>query len=99
MTFLHPGIVVLGLAAAGLALAGASARAALDRLSVNGAALREDLGRAAVQAERLQVAAALNLAADLFAKSTSKETRRELVVISDFQRGNWAAADFSILPE
>ncbi len=83
---------------ANLVLAGASARPTFERLSTNFAVLREELGRAQCRPERLGVQAALNLAGELLAK-TPAERRRELVIVSDFQRTNWAAADFSTLPQ
>jgi hypothetical protein len=82
----------------GLVLAGASARPAFDRLSTNTAALREDLSRAAVRPERLNAQAAVNKAAELLAVPVEQGRRRELVVVSDFQRSNWASVDLSVLP-
>jgi hypothetical protein len=84
---------------ANLILAGAKAQPAFDRPSFNLPALREELARAKVRPERLHVQTALNAAADLLAKSGDSGRKRELVVISDFQRSNWATADFSVLPE
>jgi hypothetical protein len=82
----------------GLILAGASARPSFDRLSTNTAALREDLSRAAVRPERLNAQAAVNKAAELLAVPVEPGRRRELVVVSDFQRSNWASVDLSALP-
>jgi hypothetical protein len=95
---------------ANLILAGATARPAFTRLSTNFAALREELAGAKTRPERLNVQAAINLAAESFAGAGSAgartpevappaRRRRELIVISDFQRSNWAAVDFSVLPE
>jgi hypothetical protein len=84
---------------AGLILAGATARPAFDRLSANTAALREDLSRAAVRPERLNAQAAVNKAAELLAVAVEPGRRRELVVVSDFQRSNWASVDLSVLPQ
>jgi hypothetical protein len=78
-----------------LILAGATARPAFPRLSANTGALREELARAGLRPERLNLSAALSLAGDMLAQATS---RRELVIVSDFQRSNWAAADFTALP-
>jgi hypothetical protein len=84
---------------ANLLLAGASARSVFDRASTNFSTLRDEVARAAVLPERLDVQTALNRAAELLSQSAeSQELRRELVVVSDFQRTNWAAADFSALP-
>jgi hypothetical protein len=84
---------------ANLILAGASARAVFDRLSTNYGALREELAKAGVRPERLQAQAALNLAGELLARAGDPGRRRELVVVSDFQRSNWANVDFSALPQ
>lgn len=83
---------------AGLILAGASARPVFDRLSGNTAALRDDLGKASVRPERLNAQAAVNRAAELLATAPTNAGRKELVVVSDFQRSNWASVDFGILP-
>src|SRR5262249_37949905 len=64
----------------------------------NTAALREDLSRAAVRPERLNAQAAVNKAAELLAVPVEPGRRRELVVVSDFQRSNWANVDLSVLP-
>jgi hypothetical protein len=82
---------------AGLVLAGAGADSTFDQLSVNAPALRAEVGRAAVRPERLNVAAAIRRAADLLADTPDGVTR-ELVIVSDFQRSNWAEVDFSPLP-
>jgi hypothetical protein len=44
------------------------------------------------------VQAAINLAGDMLAKSPA-EQRRELVIVSDFQRSNWTTVDFGPLPK
>jgi hypothetical protein len=85
---------------AGLILAGASPRPVFDRLSANTSALREELGRAAVKPERLNAQAAVNRAAELLAAAGGDPGRkRELVVVSDFQRVNWASVDLGVLPQ
>jgi hypothetical protein len=83
---------------ANLILADATARAVFEGPSSNVGALRDELGRAAVRPERLNVQAAINVAGEMLAKSGEKQ-RRELVVVSDFQRSNWAQVDFSPLPK
>jgi hypothetical protein len=83
---------------ANLILAGAAARPVFDRLSTNLPALREELARVQVRPERLQLEAAVNQAAELLSRA-GDQRRHELIVVSDFQRANWAAADFSALPE
>jgi hypothetical protein len=82
---------------ADLILAGASARPAFTRLTTNFAALRDELSHAQVRPERLNLASAINQAAELLSKS-GEGIQRELVIVSDFQRSNWAAADFAPLP-
>src|SRR5205814_9219096 len=72
-------------------------RRAFTRLTTNVAALRDELSRAQVRPERLNVAAAINQAAELLSKA-GEGVKRELVIVSDFQRSNWAAADFAPLP-
>lgn len=84
---------------ANLILAGATPQSVFDRTSSNFAALRDALSEAAVLPERLNVQAALNRAAEMLARpGGGPEVRRELIVVSDFQRASWAAADFSTLP-
>ncbi len=82
-----------------LIFAGAKPLAVFGQPSTNFGVVREELAKAAPRAERLSVQPALNLAAEMFARSGgSEQTRRELVVVSDFQRTNWANADFAALP-
>lgn len=84
---------------ANLILAGAKARPVFEQCSSNLAALRDELSRANTLPERLNVQAAIASAAELLSKAGgTRETRRELVIVSDFQRTNWAAADFAPLP-
>ena len=83
-----------------LLLAGASSRPVFERLSANFASMRQELATATVRPERLQVQAALNQAAEFLSKVPMEAGRkRELVIVSDFQRASWAAADFSPLPQ
>jgi hypothetical protein len=84
---------------ADLILAGTTAHATFGRLSTNFLVLRNELSEVKPRPERLNVQAALNKAGELLAAVDGAERRRELVVISDFQRTNWASADFSVLPE
>src|SRR5688572_3978375 len=83
---------------ANLVLAAARARPVFQQLSVNVGAMRDELSGAKVRPERLDVQAAVNAAAEMLSK-VPDDTRRELVVVSDFQRSNWATADFSPLPK
>ena len=83
-----------------LILAGASPRAVFEGLSTNLKALRDDLDRSRVLPQRLSVQAAINLASQMLAAAQGSEgLRRELVIVSDMQRTNWAAPDFAVLPE
>ncbi len=81
-----------------LLLAAASPNAVFDAPTTNLGVLREALEKATVLPERLRLQQTLNLAAEMFAKS-DQGSRLELVIVSDFQRSNWAAADFSVLPK
>jgi len=84
---------------ANLILAGAKARPVFERCSANVAALRDELSRAGTLPERLNVQAAIAAAAEMLGKTTGNSgTRRELVIVSDFQRTNWGTADFAPLP-
>ena len=70
-----------------------------DSPSTNFEALRDELARCRVLPQRLDANRALDLAAKMLAPTGSNDQRRrELVVISDFQRSNWGGADFSPLP-
>lgn len=85
---------------ANLILAGAVARPVFEVPSTNFGALRDALASAVVRPEGLDATAALTNAAELLAFSEGDDPqRRELVVISDFQRTNWVDADFSRLPK
>lgn len=84
---------------ANLILGGAAPQAVFDRTSSNFSALRDALAEAQPLPQRLNVQAALNRAAEMLARATGgANLRRELIVVSDFQRASWAAADFSALP-
>ncbi len=78
-------------------LAGAYPRMALGSATENSGALRRQLADASVRPEEMDVAAAINEAARILAASP-QEHRREVVIVSDFQRSNWTAADFGVLP-
>lgn len=83
---------------ANLILADSRPRPVFDRPSTNLAALRDALSSAMPQAYTLNIQQTVNRAADMLAKTDSK-LRREFVIVSDFQRSNWSAVDFSPLPE
>ncbi|MCA9018874.1 MAG: BatA and WFA domain-containing protein [Planctomycetaceae bacterium] len=86
---------------ADLILAGARSRAVFGTPSTNLPALQQELAAAKPRPEKLNVQLALNLASDLLLQGGGEadDVRRELVFVSDFQRANWATADFSVLPE
>lgn len=85
---------------ANLILAGARPQFVFDGTSTNFNALNEELSKARPLPEELDVQTALNLAAEMLSGGTdSPRTKLELVVVSDFQRTNWAQADFSVLPQ
>jgi len=83
---------------ANLILAGASPRAVFDQPSQNFDALRDELARTAHRPESVDVLRALSMAAEMLApRDEADQRKRELVIVSDFQRANWAQADFSVL--
>jgi hypothetical protein len=83
--------------------AGARPRPLFDRLTTNFSAVRDELAAARVRGERLNLQKAIDASAEMLAKapapSGSADLRRELVIVSDFQRSNWADVDFSPLPK
>ncbi len=81
-----------------LLLAGAKPSAVFTSPSTNFAALRDAMAQANPLPQQLNLSAAITMAAEMLAAG-GDDVRRELVVISDFQRTNWAAADFSDLPK
>jgi hypothetical protein len=83
-----------------LILAAAQPRAVFESLSSNFGAMRDELGNAHPQPQRLNLQPAIALAGDILSKIPSTDARRrELIIISDFQRSNWSSADFSALPK
>jgi hypothetical protein len=83
---------------ANLILCGAAPRPVFDRPSTNLAALVDEVSRATPLPQRAQVQSALNIAAEMLSHANGPAHKRELIIISDFQRSNWVAADFSVLP-
>ena len=81
-----------------LILAGAQPRSLFTGLSTNLGALRDELEQAVPRPEALNLPAALSAAAEQLATAPAG-SRLELVILSDFQRTNWASADFSGLPQ
>ena len=82
---------------ANVLLAGANPSPVFDGPTTNLTALREALTEADVRPERLRVQQALNRVTEMFEQS-DPDSQLELVVVSDFQRSNWATVDFSVLP-
>jgi hypothetical protein len=85
---------------ANLVLAGSRAHQVFASPSSNFGALRDSLEAAVAKPQRLDINAALRLAATmLIAPADEGESgpRRELVIISDFQRANWSVADFGVV--
>jgi hypothetical protein len=84
---------------ANLIVAAATPASVFEFPSTNFEALRDELRSAVPLPQRLDARRALEAAAKMLATtSEADERRRELIVVSDFQRRNWAAADFSVLP-
>jgi hypothetical protein len=84
---------------ANLILAGTKARPIFEQCSANVAALKDELSRTKVVPERLNVQAAVAVAAEMLSTAGGDSgTRRELIIVSDFQRSNWATVDFTPLP-
>jgi hypothetical protein len=84
---------------ADLILAGARPTPIFTRASSNFSVLRDELSRARPTSQKLAVPETLNLASEILASEGDEpDIRREVVIISDFQRTNWASADFSVLP-
>ncbi|MEQ9407356.1 MAG: BatA and WFA domain-containing protein [Fuerstiella sp.] len=81
-----------------LLLAGASPQAVFDGPTTNLGALREALTGAAVRPERLRVQQALTSITEMF-EQANPDSELQVVIVSDFQRSNWATVDFSVLPE
>ena len=80
-----------------LLLAGAEPISLFDGLSTNFQAMHDELDHSGPRPERLNLAAALSRAGEFLA-GTASTMRRELVIVSDFQRNSWATADFTAVP-
>ncbi|MCL2710310.1 MAG: BatA and WFA domain-containing protein [Planctomycetaceae bacterium] len=95
-TFLryHPGLKT------NLLLVGADTHAVFDSPSVNFDQLREELANAEVLPQRVDVRKFVEAAGKMLAPiSPDDQRRRELVIISDFQRSGWARIDMTSLPD
>jgi len=82
---------------ANLLLAGAEPSSLFDGLSTNFQAMHDELAHSGPRPQRLNLVAALSRAGEILA-GTASTVRRELVVVSDFQRKSWESADFSAVP-
>lgn len=82
---------------ANVIFAGARARPVFDQLSPNLGALREAVKQARPQAERCDPRLALEAAAKMLGQGDSG--RKELVLISDFQRSNWGTMLLDLVPK
>lgn len=82
---------------ANVIFAGAKARPVFDQLSPNLGALREAVKQARPQAERCDPRLAIETAAKLLSQGAAD--RKELVVISDFQRSNWGTLLLDLVPK
>ncbi|HEY4329757.1 MAG TPA: VWA domain-containing protein, partial [Phycisphaerae bacterium] len=84
---------------ADLVFAGARPQSVFEHPSANLKALRDELGQANVRPERLDVARTLAAVGEMFGQLPAGAPRREVVIITDLQRSNWGAVDFSPLPK
>ena len=83
---------------ANLILAGAQPKAVFEQPSANLKVLGDALVEAKAKPEHIDVQAALSMASAMLA-SDDPDSESEVIVVSDFQRSNWAAVDFSVLPK
>lgn len=82
---------------ADVVLVGAKPRSVFGRLSPNLASLRESVRQATARAERADVKGAIEEAGRLL--EAAPNAKLELVVISDFQRGNWDSLFLDRIPQ
>ncbi len=81
-------------------IAAAQSSPVFDKVSTNISALREAISGIAPLPQGLDAQAAINRASELLAKAPQAiGGRMELVIVSDFQRTNWASVDFSPVPK
>lgn len=83
---------------AGVIFAGTKARGVYDRLSNNFESLIEAIKKAKPRPENANVADAIQRAGELL-ESVPEGAKRELVIISDFQRTDWGALTLEALPK
>ncbi len=82
---------------ANVILAGAQPRSVFDQLSPNLASLRQSVAEAVARPERTDVRAAMELAGRMLGQRENR--KRELIVISDFQRSDWGRLFLESIPE
>jgi hypothetical protein len=83
-----------------LLLVGATPRSVFESPSTNFDALHDELANAKVLPQRVDVQKLVDTAGKMLTPQLSEDKRRrELVVVSDFQRSAWAKANFASLPE
>ncbi|QDV87430.1 vWA domain-containing protein [Stieleria magnilauensis] len=82
---------------AGVIFMGAKPRTVFDQISPNLPSLRSAVEEVTVRSEQANVHAALERAAGML--SEANHEKRELVIISDFQRGSWGTSRLDSLPE
>jgi hypothetical protein len=75
---------------------GARSRPVFDSISPNLTALREAVRQSQPRAERADPAAAMEMAGQLFREANAG--KKELIIISDFQRSNWATLPLDRIP-
>jgi hypothetical protein len=91
--------------AANLIVAAAEPQSIFETTSPNLQVLTTALADVTALPQRIDVQAAIHRAAEMLAGGESEksfeddEIQRELVIVSDFQRTNWATVDFSALPK
>lgn len=85
---------------ANLILIGAESRGVFDAPSVNFDQLRQELSQVDALPQRVDVRKFVETAGKMLAPiSPDDRRRRELIIISDFQRSGWAKVDLASLPE
>jgi hypothetical protein len=82
---------------AGVVLCGAKARGVFDRLSGNFESLREAVKVAKPLSENANVSDAIAKAGQWLA-TTAPDAKREVVIVSDFQRSDWGGLSLESLP-
>ena len=85
---------------ANLLFVGAETRAVFEAPSVNFDRLREELAKTEVLPQRVDARKFVETATRMLAPiAPDDHRRRELVILSDFQRSGWASVDMTPLPE